>query len=92
MPQREAQSSEPESPWGIREVCLEEVRTEMGLEGWTRIDWLEALEKRGNLELQKAPGLYGQEATGQLRPLNCGTTAKMVTYTFDSNTQQEIDR
>lgn len=63
----------------------------MGLEGWTGIDWLEALEKRGNLELRKAPGLQGQETTGQLRPLNCGATAKMVTCTFDSNTQQEID-
>lgn len=66
------QSSEPVSPWAIRDVSLEEVKTKMGLEGWTGIDRLEALEKRRILELQKSPGLHGkEEATGQLRPLNC---------------------
>ena len=38
LPQRGSQCSEPVSPWGIREVSLEEVRVEMGLEGWTGID------------------------------------------------------
>lgn len=53
---------------GIREVSLEEVRTEMGLEGWTGIDWLETLERKGTLR-STLLGLGDKTVvTGQLRP------------------------